>query len=104
MWVFTYVPAGETIKVRDSDVGIKPLVKEYDVLQGHVLDSHGPDGQFIRESSVGRFLNETADLDTPRKVKEYFRVRKDSISLETLRTVREWVSREDKGHKVQPAN
>jgi hypothetical protein len=96
MWVFTYVPVGDVINVRDKEVGIKPFVKKHAVVQGHVVTQNGEIGeQFMPEHGIQYFLDSTKDL-TAYKVKVYFGVPKDSITVETLNVVRDWVRLKDK--------
>lgn len=96
MWVFTYVPAGDLIKVRDQEAGIKPFVKEHAVVQGHVVTQNGEIGeQFMPEHGIKYFLDSTKDLSAY-KVTVYFGVSKDSITVDTLKVVRDWVRRQDK--------
>lgn len=97
-WVFTFVPAGETINVRDKDVGNVPFVKDYDVVQGHVVNGD----QFMKQTAVTRFLKDTEGL-SPAKHKQYFGVKNDGLSTATLEAVRKWLKDPNKGHKMTGA-
>jgi hypothetical protein len=89
MWIFTYVPAGENIRVLDDDVDAKHFKKDHDVLQGHVINTRN---QFLADMPVSRFLKVTAGFDKPSQLDSIFRVSKDYITVETFKAVRHWVS------------
>lgn len=91
-WVFTYVRAGETVRVRDKDVGVKPLVKDHDVVQGHVVTQDGVVGpQFMPYTPAARFIAETKELDAQGTAR-YFAVPNDGLPAATLQAVRMWVA------------